>query len=535
LRPGRLSLFAALTIVLLSLQLVAPASAIEQSAPHRIIEVNESGLVYVYDILPAAGDTTRIGFPKEFLKNLVNYACQEDHKPELVVEDDFFWIVVDSASSTEIHLLTIFRDILSWSSATQTFSLKIPVHPRVEGLGRADFSMEVRLPTDAKIEEISPGWLNQTRPGVLSGSLHDLDLSRREVSVLSVGFSSDSLRILDVISAKLLMEVPEGRASMSLRLRLIGGSQLSEVKLRLPKGFELIEAEDVMGKLSSSAGEAGEVVVRLRQPLGEGGSDSFTVVAKVGEGSDLIRLGSDEISIALPMPLNTTIWVYDVEIRLRGGELRSWSPEPIELRREYPEKIIPSYRFDHVDPINAGGFRIILGYEQRMSFFQIAPYLVLVALILVASSITIMYRPRGRVVEKRPSESLIDEASSIIGIYQRLMNLVSGDKIYDRGTARRILLDLRAEVREEVEKIRRIGEKLVEEEPKAAELAKDLVKAAEDFQRAVEKTWAEVYPYLSRSLPRSRLDEALERCRGELRQAYDKFASRLESLRGRLG
>jgi len=534
LRQGRLSLFAALAIMLLSLQIIAPASALEQ-APRRVIEVNENGLVYVYDVLPSTGDTMKIGFPKEFLKNLVNYACREDSSPKLVIEDDFFWITVNGASSTEIHVLTIFRDLLSWSPADQTFSLRIPAHPRVEDLGRSDFSVEVRLPSDATITEISPGWLNQTKPGMLSGVIRDLDLSREDVTMVSVKFSSNSLRILDVISAKLLVEIPEGRASISLRMRLVGGSQLSEVKLRLPEGFELIGAEDALGKLSSSVGKAGEAVVRLRQSLSQGGSDLLTITAKVGEGSNLIRLGANEILItALPMPLNTTVWTYDVEIRLRGGELRSWSPEPIELRREYPEKTILSYRFDHVDPINAGGFRIILGYEQRMSFFQVAPYLILATIGIVAFSITITYRPRGRIVEKKTSESLMDEASSITGIYQRLMDLISSDKIYDRGTARRILLDIRAEAREEVEKIRRIVERVASEEPKAAELARDLAKAAEDIQRAIEKTWAEVYPYLSRSLPRSRLEGALERCRGEIKQAYDVFVSRLESLRRRL-
>jgi len=534
LRQGRLSLFAALVIMLLSLQMIAPASALEQTS-RRVIEVNENGLVYVYDVLPAAGDTTRIGFPKELLKNLVNYACWEDSNPELVVKDDFFWIVVDSASSTEIHLLTIFRDVLSWSPADQTFSMRIPAHPRVEDLGRSDFSVEVRLPADAIIAEISPGWLNQTKPSMLSGELRDLDLSRGEVNMISVKFSSNSLRILDVISAKLLVEVPEGRASISLKMRLLGGPQLGEVKLRLPRGFELIGAEDALGRLSSSISEAGEAVIRLRQPLSQGGSDLFTVVAKINETSSMIKLGADEVSIiALPMPLNTTIWVYDVEICLKGERLKSWNPEPIELRREYPERTVLSYRFDHVDPINASGFNITLGYERRISFFQVAPYLVLAALIIVVSSITIVYRPHGRVVEKRVGESLMDEASTITGIYQRLMDLISSDKIHDRSTARKILLDIRTEAKEEVEKIRRIVERLAAEEPKAAEPARDLVKAVEDIQRAIEKTWAEVYPYLSRSLPRIRLGEALERCRGEIKQAYDSFISRLENLR-RLG
>jgi hypothetical protein len=521
--------------MLLSLQIIAPASALEQTS-RRVIEVNENGLVYVYDVLPAAGDTTRIGFPKEFLKNLVNYACREDSSPELVVEDNFFWIVVDSASGTETHLLTIFRDVLSWSPADQTFSMKIPAHPRVEDLGRSDFSVEVRLPADAMIAEISPGWLNQTKPSMLSGELRDLDLSRGEVNMISVKFSSNSLRILDIISAKLLVEVPEGRASISLKMRLVGGPQLGEIKLRLPEGFELIGAEDALGRLSSSISEAGEAVIRLRQPLSQGGSDLFTVVAKINETSSMIKLGADEVSIiALPMPLNTTIWVYDVEICLRGGGLKSWNPEPIELRREYPERTVLSYRFDNVDPINASSFKITLGYERRISFFQVAPYLVLAALIIVISSITIVYSPRERVVEKRVGESLMDEASTITGIYQRLMDLISSDKIHDRGTTRKILLDIRTEAKEEVEKIRRIVERIAAEEPKAAEPARDLVKAAEDFQRAIEKTWAEVYPYLSRSLPRSRLGEALERCRGEIKQAYDSFISRLENLRRRLG
>ena len=533
-RSRRLSLFTALVIALLASQLIAPASAFNQQAPRRVIEVNENGLVYVYDVLPSDGGAIRVGFPRDLIRNLVNYACEEDHELELVVEGDFFWIVVDGAPSPEIHLLTIFRDIVSWNSIAQTYSLRIPIHPRVKGLSRAEFSVEVRLPKDALIAEISPSLLNQTGPGVLSGTLHDLDLSRENISMVSISFSSESLRLLDVILARLLVEVPDGKVSISLRMRLLGGSRLSEIGLKLPEGFELIGVEDALGKLSSSAGEGGVVAVRLRQPLTEGRSEFFTVIAKAGEGSNPIKLGDREVSIGLLMPLNTTLWTYDVEIRLRGGEIKSWSPEPIELRREYPEKTILVYRFNRIDPLNAGEFRIVVNYERGVSFFQIAPYLALASLILLASSITAIYRSRGKAVEKRPVEGLIDEVISITGIYQRLMGLISSDKIYDRGLARKTLLELRAEVKQRAESIRRMGDELAREEPKAAEQVKELVKAVEDFQHAVERTWSMIYPYLSRSLPRSKLDEALKECRESLRRAYDPIASELEGLKRRL-
>ena len=40
----------------------------------RIIEVNALGLVYIYDEVPSTGDKTVIQFPKNLVKNLVNYA-----------------------------------------------------------------------------------------------------------------------------------------------------------------------------------------------------------------------------------------------------------------------------------------------------------------------------------------------------------------------------------------------------------------------------------------------------------------------------
>ncbi len=514
--------------------LIIPVQAPDQQTPYRIIELNENGLVYVYDVLPATNGIARIGFPRNLIKSLVNYACQEDPEPELMIEDNFLWIVVNGVSGREIHLLTVFRDIVSWNPSAQVFSFKIPLHPRVQGLGRTGFSIEIRLPKDAQLFEISPSFLSQISPGLVSGSLSDVDLSQEELSEVSLSFSSKELKLLDIVSAKLLVEVPERRAGISLKVRFYGGFQLSEIKLRLPENFELVGAEDGLGKLSSSVREGGEVVVRLRQPLSNYGVDLFTVNVRLGENSELVKLGDGKISIGLPTPLNTTIWIYDVEIRLKGGELRSWSPEPLELRMEYPEKTILTYRFDHVDPLNAGRLKISLSYEPRMSLFQISSYLVLASLILLVSSMTIIYRFRGRVVEKKLGETLFDEAGLIAGVYQKMMDLISSERIYDRSLARKTLLELRSEVRQEAERIKKLGAELVKEELKAAEQVKDLIKAVEDLQRSVEKTWSEVYPYLSRSLPRSKLDKALEGCRRDLKKAYDSFISELEGLRRRL-
>ncbi len=526
---------AVLMIIVLILLSAAPVLSSAQQTPYRIITVNEYGLVYVYDVLPAVGESTEISFPKNLIKNLVNYACLEDQSPKLRVGENFFSIEVNSKAGQQLHLITIFKNVLSWNPADQTFQLEMPIHPRVLGLKTTSFSVDVKLPRDAEISELSPGFLNQSEPGVISGTLKDVDFSKDEVQHLSIKFKTDSLKLIDIRSAKLSIELPDRIISLTLRLTQLGGTSMSEARLKFPSGFSLIEVKDSVGKLSSNYEKgSGELRVFLRQPVEIRQSTSFTVVLKASEESRLISSENGVSEIGLLLPMNSTIWIYEVEVVLRGGEAKSWSPEPLELRREYPEKTILVYRFDHVDPLNVKEMRITLNYEPSFTFFQVLPYLALFSIVLVVASLTIVYKPTVKLKAKKPGESLMEEARLLMLSYQSLVGLIAGRKIYDRSSARRTLLEIRSEVRRRVEKLGKLGAEVRREMPKTREEVESLMKAAKGFEQAVEKTWDEVYPYLSGSMPKKRLEKILDRRGRELKSTYEKVAMSLEALRRKL-
>ena len=82
-------LIIALTMILM-ISAIMPFTQAQPITAKRTIEVNQYGLVYVYDEVPRTGDLTRISFPKEILANLVDYRSPEDPNPELKTDGDVF-------------------------------------------------------------------------------------------------------------------------------------------------------------------------------------------------------------------------------------------------------------------------------------------------------------------------------------------------------------------------------------------------------------------------------------------------------------
>jgi len=526
---------AVLAAIMLALLIGSAVHAVSAQQPcRRVIEVSPHGLVYVYDEVPSAGEETAIGFPRDLIRNLVNYLSPNDPAARLVAENDTFSILIKSNPGEGVRLTTIFRGQLTWSEGDQSFQLRMPLRPIIPGVGRGSLYVEVRLPRDARILEASPGHLNQTGPGLLSAHLDEIDFSGGEVENLLIKFSSTSLRIIDVSSAKMVVEPLHRTIRLALRLRSLGGSAGERLALQLPAGSTVIEARDSVGAISSDYdGESGRLILNLRQPLSYGQNAYVEVSFKPPSGSSLLTMRDERIEVRPLLPLNTTAWIYEVEVILRGGSLRSWSPEPIQLRREYPETEVASYRFSHVDPVNVGGDVIALEYERGLGLFTITPYLAGAAiLIFVAGAVTALYSKKSiKRVEGEPLRRLLDEGWALISVYQALADLISSERIYERGVARRAILEARAAARSAAERLRRLCREVEGIEPEASGLIREFEGAVLDFERAVGRAWDLVYPYLSGSLPRRRLEEKLGGYRDELRAAYDRLMNGLEALR----
>jgi len=502
--------------------------------PYRVIEVNEYGLVYVYDVLPGVGGELRIGFPRSLVRNLVNYACPEDPDPELKVEEDAFYIIVDSKAGQPIHLTTIFRDVIAWDPRREAFELDMPLHPRVRGLGKTDYPVTVKLPRDSEILEVSPGLLNQSGKEVLSGVLEGVDLSGAAFQMLKLSFTSDLLKPVDIRSATMRLKLPDRLITLDMKILNLGGPDISQLNLKLPEGSKLIDVRDALGSLSRKYDEeTGGLRVFLRQPLAAGSLASLIVSFQAPGGSDAIRVSEGSSIISPYLPMNSTAWLYRIEIVLAGGEPFSWDPEPLEFRREYPGKSVLAYRFTHVDPINAGSLRIKLEYRSGFSPLQLLPYFALASTIFMACSVTAVYLTRGRGAARRVGllDRLLDEYQLLTLSYQSAADLLSSEKIYNRSYARRTLLGIRSDVRRSVGRLGRAAEELRRAKPEVSGEAGRLEEAAKLFEEAVEKIWNEVYPYLSGSAPRRRLEAILEGRRRELREAYERLSDSLELLR----
>ena len=523
--------------LILSIILILGIPCYSSQQPHRVIEVNEYGLVYVYDVLPGVNGELKIGFPKSLVRNLVNYACPEDPNPELKVEEDAFFIIVDSKSGQPIHLTTIFRDAISWDSRRGAFELDMPLHPRVPGLGKMDYPVTVKLPRDSEILEVSPGFLNQSEKGALSGVLEGVDLSGADFQRLKLSFTSNLLKLVDIRSADMELKLPDRLVTLNMRILNLGGSSMGQLNLKLPKGSKLIDVRDSLGSLSRKYDEeTGGLRVSLRQPLAARSSTTLIVSFQAPSESDLMRVSDGSLTVSPYLPINSTAWLYRIEIVLAGGEPSSWNPEPIEFKREYPDKTILAYRFTHVDPINVGSFEINLEYECGFNLFRILPYFALVSIIFMVGSVTAIRLTRGRRLAREATsfDRLLDEYQLLTMSYQSAADLLSSERIYNRAYARRTLLSIRSDVRRNVEKLRKAAEELKREKPAASEGVKRLEDAAKAFENAVEKIWNEIYPYLSGSAPKRRLGGVLEGCRKELREAYEGLSDALESLKKKL-
>jgi len=521
--------------ILLITVLVASGLSLASATPYskRIIEVNPLGLVYVHDEVPSTGDKTVIQFPKKFVKNLVNYASPNDPEPELEVGNDTFSIIIDSNPGETVRLVTVFRGVISWNSLRKSFELRMPLNPIVQIKEKMPFSIEVRVPGNAT--SVSPGYLKQVSTGVLSGNIEEMDLSKKEVEEVSVTFASQSLRIIDITSAKLIVEPFGRKMELDLRIHHLGGESASEITLKLPENSYEIEARDHLGKISSSYdAKTGRIRITFRQALEFDQSAYLSIKFRAPENSSIIDFKDGEVTINPFLPLNTTSWTYEVEAVLRGVEPESWTPEPDEFYKEYPDKTVIVYRFSHVDPINVHNNVVKVKYRTSFAASAVLPYLAVIAVAGIAGSITAIYVRELKIAprrEKGPLQKLLDEGELLTPIYQGLSELISSGKIFERGYSRKSLLELRSDARRHAEKLMKTSRELRKISPEISKELMNLENAAREFQRTVERAWDITYPYLSGGLSKKKLGERLDRYYDELKKSYSKLVDCLEAIR----
>jgi len=535
----RLRVVLALTLLLI-LPLLAPAAAQQNAFVERVLEVNPYGLVYISDTVPRTGEVTAISFPSNLVKYLVNYRSPEDPNPTLEVEEKTFSIKVRSSSGDVIHLVTIFRDVVS-RTPEGAFTFSLPLNP-ITSEKAGKFSLRVILPSDAEVDDYSPNFLKVEgeKTNVLEGISEGIDTSSETPEDLTISFRSRTLRLLDILRAELEVKYPERVADFAFKFRNGGGRDLDYLKIFIPPGSELIETRDLLGEIGNTyKAEKGELSITLRRSVRQGESETVEAVFKIPEGSGLLEGSNGALRIGLLLPMNMTIRVYEVRVIMSSVDFISSTPEPEELQRLYPERIQLSYTFDHIDPFNAGELEVKLNYKPIPSRFALMPYLwgAVLAAVVFGSVASVYVRKRAGAAVKeteKPLFDLVSEADAISAACQRVADLISTRRILDKGYIRPRILELRSSIRRHAGRIASLAGEVAKLKPDLSERVKELADSAHSIESDVESLWIATHNYLTGSMGRSAFRRLAEQHYKRIGAAHRRLSEALEYLRGRL-
>lgn len=535
-RGLKLLIFALTTTLIIST--IIPFTQAQSLTAERVIEVNQYGLVYVYDEVPRAGGLTRISFPEDLLPNLVDYRSPEDPNPELKVGRDAFSIVIHSSGGDFVHLITIFRNVIGWNEANNAFMFRISLNPILdEKVG--EFSITVKLPSDAKLNRISPNYISEKEKGILRGKTSKIDLTKKPPQTLSIDFMSNKLNILEIIDADTEYRLPDRSIKLKLRFWNRGGRDLSRISFKLPVDCSDVRAEDELGRLASNYDpEIGSLDINLRQEIRVGEYGSVSVYFKLPANNSYIEASDSRFKILLILPMNMTFRRYEVKILLKSMEFVSSNPEPVELIRVYPETIRLTYIFDHINPFNVQNSTIVLNYKPIFSIFGLMPYIWIGAIaIVILAGVTCIYLRRPKPVLSKVDLSmkrLIEEADSLAASYQDLTSLITSGRIMEKGYVRPRILDFRASIRRHGDKILTIAADLMKTSPELRESMRDLRNSVRRLEQSIEELWVIIHRYLSGRIGRSAFEKRIDRHYKMLKKIYGEFAEAVEELREKL-
>ncbi len=521
-----------ITITILILVSLLPPVSPQTQQVSRVIELNEYGLLYVSDTVPRRGDITEISFPRELVKYMVNYRSEEDPEPELTVSGDLFTIKVRSGSGDVVHLTTIFRDIVE-RNPDGSFTLSFPVSPILQE-GSGTLKLRVILPSDTTVVESSPEFLKEVEgeKGILEAERKEVDFTDRSPQSLAVNFRSGDLKLLDITEATLRADLTEGTFSLKLRIRNLGGSALNTLVMNLPEASRIVEVRDPLGKIRGSFNlEKKTLTVNLREGIDEGEAGSVEVVFRP---ETPLEKGGGTLSIGLILPLNLTVRVYNVEAVLSSVEIVSTEPEADKLERIYPETLVLGFTFTHIDPFNYRGIQARIDYRESVGRFSILPYLWAAAIIVAIGSVVSVYVRRGRPEAVGPGGELLREADTLSADYLSAADLITSQKILDKGFIRPRILELRSDMKRRVGKLVALIGEVRKTMPGMEDRLRELADSAKRLEEEIDSLWIATHSYLTGRMGRSAFRRIAEDHLRRMRETHRRFTEALEDIRSRL-
>ncbi|MCS7126316.1 MAG: hypothetical protein NZ929_05340 [Aigarchaeota archaeon] len=502
-----------------------------EEVAERIIEIDRYGFVYVVDSLPVGEGVAEIGFPREYLQNLVDY-YSPNAKVEMRLESEIFWLRVSSDHpSKNIKLITVFGDLLK-RSGTETFMLDFSLNP----LTREDLkkiNLRIVLPNGSIIDKISPETIKIREDGI--SALGELSIDTSKVNNLKVEFKVGEISLIKPLTIYLHLDLSSNQAEYTIKLNLRDGKTLGGFDFILPNGSKLIETKDLLRKLSNSYDESlGRLHISFGGDLNVG--ESQTVIIKFNPPENtLYKIGEDRITIYPRLPFNLSTPDFRVSIILPSMEYTSSDPEPIEIKRVYPEKTLLTFTLGIVSPLTEDLKNFEIMVKRIPSVFSFIQYMLGASIIiLIIGILTYSLRPAVKPLLKDYGEKarkLIEEVEGLIGSCRVIGDLIDSRKIFDKGYVRPRLLEVRSDVSKRISRITSISLDLKKANPEIVDIVDSLVQTSKIIERSVEDLWAQTHKYLTGSIGRKIFTTQVEDNYKTILKNSEKAVRELEALR----
>lgn len=518
-------------IMILFMYTSHPNIVLGEKEAERIIEIDRYGFIYVIDTLPALGGSIEIGFPRELLRNLVDY-YSPDGRVEMNIEDEAFWFrVYSNQSSYSMKLITIFGDLLGKSGA-DSFSLEFPLNP----LTREDLKqikLRMFLPDWSNISEVYPEAIKIGGDGVTA--VGELSLDTTKVNNLQMEFNIGEISSIRPVNIHLKLDLSSNQAEYMVKLNLRDGRTIDGFDFILLNGSRLIETEDLLRKLSNSYDEnSGRLRVYFGRVLNVG--ESQTVIIRFNPPENTFySLGEDSIIVYPHLPFNISTPDYRVNVILPSMEYISSNIEPIEVKRIYPEKTSITFTLGMLSPLTEDTKSFKIEVKRTLSLSSFIPYVLGASLTIFIVGILVyslrpVFKPPLREYEEK-ARKLIEDVEGLIRSCNLVGDLITSRKILDKGYVRPRILEIRNDVSKYISRISSISIDLKKTVPEASDKIDILTNTSKMIEQSIEQLWMMVHKYLSGSMGRKVFDKQVEDVYKNILKNSEKMVRELEALR----
>lgn len=359
----------AVLAVLLSLSMPLTASSANVLTINRTIIPEYGGLVYVVDNIHGAEGSFRFGIVEEMHDRLVELTVNGGEVVSIGKSPSGLYVYEVTPRTGDLIITAVYRELIT-DMGGNNYDLVINAEPLIVGQ-TVHANILIKLTSYVRYPSAPLGWTLTSRGLEKNNTAVPGDKPTEPVRIRLI---SSGLALVDVESLDMTYKPSESSILISMRIKNLANTPLRQLDLSFPKGIEVKEVRDTLGKLVYSwSSEKNTLTLNLEQSryaLQYSWRYSFTILARC-KTSEIMYMNDEEAKVLIFTPINASISSLSISVQL-----------PIGYEVNLANANLAEYRHD------AAGAAIATLETKGLNLYQRTSY---VALPLIKSSSPMSY------------------------------------------------------------------------------------------------------------------------------------------------